>query len=364
MSVRCGWSGGREGGRRRRRSGNILTLGERPVAPLLRVVLVDDTGEQRLLAVRVGRLVAAELGAGGVEVAALGAAGDVGPPGRVLRAEALGAVEVAARAERDDDALDVRGVVAEVLPGLAARVLGERVVDGRHRGRGARVGHVVAELEEVLVAEGRVPVDLLPRGRRVVEGPADGEGDGLREVPDVRDRAEAEDGLELPDGGRVLGLHEGVDLVHDVVDAGDAVLRRELLDRVIPLRVLDLAVDHAGAGDGAPEGLGVRLDRERGQRARVAAAVEDPGGGGGVDVLDARELDFPGEHVEVGDDLLRGQVRQLIRRRRVERDAGAVVAVLQDDADAIEPLDELLDQAAVEMSNTQLDKSHLCYLAI
>lgn len=330
----------------------MLTLRERPVAPLLGVVLVDDAREQRLLALRIGRLVSAELGAGRVEVAALGAAGDVGPPGRVLRAEAFRAVVVAARAERQDDALDVRGVVAQVLPGLAARVLGQRAVDGGAGGRGARVGHVVAELEEVLVAVGRVPVDLLPGVRRVVEGPADGVGDGLGEVPDVLERAEAEDGLELLDRLLVPGLHEGVDLVHDVVDAGDAVLWRELLDRVIPLRILDLAVDHTGAGDGAPEGLGIRLFRKRGQRARVAAAVEDPGGGGGVDVIDARELGFPRKQVEVGDDLLRRQVRQLICRRRVERDACAVVAVLQDDADAIEPLDELLNQAAVEMSDT------------
>lgn len=284
----------------------FLTPRERPVAPLLGVVLVDDAREQRLLAARVRRLVAAELGAGRVEVAALGAAGGVGPPGRVLRAEALGAVVVAARAEREDDALDVRGVVAQVLPGLAARVLGQGAVDDGARRRDVRVGHVVAELEEVLVAVGRVPVDLLERVRRVVEGAADGVGDGLREVPDVLERAEAEDGLELPDGGRVPGLNEVVDLVHDVVDAGDAVLRRELLDRVIPLRVLDLAVNHAGARDSAPEGLGIRLGRERGQRARVAAAIENPGGRGGVDVLDARELGFPGEHVEVGDDLLRG----------------------------------------------------------
>ena len=77
-----------------------LTCRERPVAPLLRVVRVDDARDERFLAGGSSRLVGAELGAGGVEIASFGAVGRVGPPAGVLRAETRVAVVVAAWAER------------------------------------------------------------------------------------------------------------------------------------------------------------------------------------------------------------------------------------------------------------------------
>lgn len=60
-------------------------------------------------------------------------------------------------------------------------------------------------------------------------------------------------------------------------------------------------------------------------------------------------MDLSGEIIKVGNDLLRGEVTQFIRRRGVVRAAGPVVAVLQDNANAIELLHQVRDEAVVEM---------------
>ena len=81
----------------------------------------------------------------------------------VLRAEAVRAVVVAVGAQRQDDLLDVVGVVAEVRPGLAAGEVGEGVVHLGDVGGGVEVGDVGAEVPEVIGAVGGVPVQFLWR---------------------------------------------------------------------------------------------------------------------------------------------------------------------------------------------------------
>lgn len=181
----------------------------------------------------------------------------------MLRAEARRAVVVAALAQREHDALHVRRVVAQVLPPLAARVARELVVHLGVVGGRVDVRHVAAEVEEVLVCACWVPVDLLPRVGWVVEWAADGVGDCLGEISVILERCQAEDCLELVDGGAVLRSDEGVDLVDDVVDAGDGVLWAQELGWVVPLRVVELCVNRSTAGNAAVEGLAIRRDCKR-----------------------------------------------------------------------------------------------------
>ena len=115
-----------------------------------------------------------------VEVRAQGGVGRVGPVRGVLRAEAGGAVDGCAVAERDHVVFDVGGVVSEVGPGGAGGVGGEGVVGLRGVVGGGEVGDVGAEEPEVVGGVFRIPVELLPGVCWVGEGAANWEGVSTR----------------------------------------------------------------------------------------------------------------------------------------------------------------------------------------
>lgn len=131
---------------------------ESPVAPLLRVTCLKDAGDEGWACG--GRdLVDPLLGAGAVEVAAACGASDIGVESLVLGAEAGGAVDWnAGVTEREESLLHVIGVVSQVGPWLATAVFAELGVDCGDICGGIDVRDIVAELEKVLGAEGRVPI--------------------------------------------------------------------------------------------------------------------------------------------------------------------------------------------------------------
>jgi hypothetical protein len=218
---------------RRRGNAVVLALGKRPVAPLLGVVDLEDPRDQAWPRRR-RHLVHALLHARRVQVAPGVRVARVGPEAAVLRTEAYAAVVIAARAVRQDDVLDVVGVVTQVRPGLAIGVDCQLVVDGRDASRRVEVGHVAAKVKEIFGAERRIPTQLLPGAGWVVKGTTDGEGDGLREVADVLESLETKDLFKPLDAGLRVDGDEMVDLVDNGVDAGDAVLGSVGLDGVVP----------------------------------------------------------------------------------------------------------------------------------
>ena len=79
--------------------------------------------------------------------------GRIRPEGLVLRAKAVGAIQVVAHAvgsvDGQDDPLDILGVVTKAGPGLAVRKRGEGVVNRGDVFGGVEVGDVAAEVPEV-----------------------------------------------------------------------------------------------------------------------------------------------------------------------------------------------------------------------
>ena len=233
---------------RSRRDRIVFPGGKSPGAPLLRIIDLEDAGDE---AGPVGGsdLIGALFGAGAVEVAAVGGVGDVGVESLVLGAEAGRAVDGAGGAEGEEGLFDVLGVVAQVGPGFAVGVGAEDGVDGGDVGGGVEVGDVVAEVEEVLRAVRGVPVKLLPCFRGVIHRSPYWEGDCHGEITVIYQGLEAEQGLELIDSFGIVCSNEGVEFVDDIVDTRDAVLRSEFLDRSVPLGVGEYRMDHGATSN-------------------------------------------------------------------------------------------------------------------
>ena len=250
-------------------------LGEGPGAPLLRVVDLQNAGDEREAGG--GRdLVGALFGAGTVEVAAGSGVGRIGVEGLVLRAEAGCAVDRGAGADWEEGLFDVLGVVAEVGPSLAVAVFAEYGVDGCDVGGGIYVGDVGAEVEEVLGTVRRIPVKLLPCIGWIVHWPTDWECNRHGEVSVVRQRLEAEQCLKCVDRSGVVCSHQGIELIDDIVDTRDAVLGSELLDWSIPLRIGEHGMNYGATGYTAVQQVSVLLYRKCSLGTCQASSVQDP----------------------------------------------------------------------------------------
>ena len=173
-----------------------FSFGKSPFAPLLGVIDLEDTGDQRRSSCGCD-LIGALLGAGAVKVAARCRIAYIGIEGLVLGAKAGCAVDRDAVTEREERFFDVLGVITKVGPSLAITVVAEHGIDRRDAFRGIQVGNIGAEMEEILGAICRVPVELLPCVRRVVHWPPNWESNCHGEVSVVYQRLKAEKCLEL-----------------------------------------------------------------------------------------------------------------------------------------------------------------------
>ena len=319
---------------------------------MLGVICVYDTRDQRLLALRLGSLVRSEFRAGRIQIASFKPIGRVGPEACVLRAKAGAVVVVSARAQRQNDSLDVRSIITQILPSFSIGIVGKLVIDLSVIRWRVDIGDVVAEIKEILARSFGAPINFLPGARGVHEWTSNGEGNCLGKVSDIFQIAETEYVFQFLYGIILLRVDERVHLVDNIVDAGNAVLRRQQLDRVIPLGIVELTMDHAAARDSSIERVAILLDRKRRQRARVAAAIGDPGSTGRIDIINARQLYISSECFVVGNNLFRAKVYYFVGGRGVVRRAHAVITVFQNNADAVELPGELRYEAGIEMRIT------------
>ena len=167
-----------------------------PLAPLLRVVDLEDAGDQRRSCCR-RDLVGALFGAGAVEVAARCRVGWVGVEGLVLGAVARGAVDRDTVTGREERLFHVLGVIAEVGPRFAVTVLTEHGVDRRDVLGGIQVSDVGAEVEKVLRSVRRIPIEFLPCVRRIVHWPPNWKRKCHRKILVMCQGLKAENGLEF-----------------------------------------------------------------------------------------------------------------------------------------------------------------------
>lgn len=213
---------------------------------------------------------------------------------------------------------------------------GGRILDGGG-------GEVAAIFKECRVVECWIPVAPLPG--------ADTSSDGIGKVVVVGDAGHLEGILELgPERGVVVGDEDLVDDVRELLRQVHAVLGRVLGDGRVVLPVVVDGFGDARGGDGAPEDVGVASAQKGDKGAGVGAAVRDPGRGvrRQVEVLEAREDDVAGEEGRVGEGLVGGEEAQIGGGEVRGRDALAVVAVLEDDAQAARGLGELVDDALLQ----------------
>lgn len=193
----------------------------------------------------------------------------------MLGAETGRAVKVPAGTQGQYDALDIGCVLTQTGQRFAARVVVEGIVDGRQILRGG-VGDIAAEVEKVVAAVCRIPIQFLPGVCGIVEGTADGPGNGHGKVAVIGDSVETEEGLEVADRTGVVGLDEKVKGVDDGVEVADAVGRTELLYRGVPLRVGEDGMNDGARGDAAEEDIGIGYKGEGRLGSGEAAAVEYP----------------------------------------------------------------------------------------
>lgn len=163
---------------------------------------------------------------------------------------------------------------------------------------------------------------------------------------------------ELLEVGNLFLVAAKQDIVHNVrqlLRSLDTVLGCKVARRLQILPVVRDALWHARRRDGAPKDIRVDLARQRSDGGSIRAAVDDPGCllGRQIDVLETREGDVPSKVGRVGKGLLDGEEAQVLGGGRLCREAGAVVSVLHDDADAAEGLCKDRDDAMLEERDTR-----------
>ena len=115
-----------------------------------------------------------------------------------------------------------------------------------------------------------------------------------------------------------------------------------------PLWITEISLNDATARDARVQRVAICLHGERRQRAGVTATDENPWLMWCVDPLEAWNLCFQGKRLDIGQDLFRSQVGQLVGGRGVIRVAAAIVAGFQNNSEAIELLDQDLNNALLE----------------
>ena len=252
-----------------------LSFRKSPFAPLLGIIDLEDTGDQRRS--RCGcDLIGALFGAGAVKVAARCRIAYIGIEGLVLGAKARCAVYRDTITEWEERFFDVLGVVTKVGPSLAITVVTEHGIDRRDAFRGIQVGNIGAEMEEILGAICRVPVKLLPRVGWIVHWPPNRESNRHGEVSVVYQRLKAEQCLELRYRLGVVCSNQCIELVDDVIDTRDAVLGSEFLNRSVPLRIGEHRMNDGATGNTAIQQVAILLNRERSLSPRQASTIQDP----------------------------------------------------------------------------------------
>jgi hypothetical protein len=201
------------------------------------------------------------------------------------------------------------------------------------QGRGCDVPAVLAKRR---VIDFGVPITVLPV--------ADPVGEDVREVVVVGEGCEAERGFQLVDQGGVLRHEDRVGDIDQFLLGGDAGWGPVFAERLVVAPVVPEGVGHTRGGDAAPPVLRVQLAEEGHKAAAVRAAVGEVGdvGGGEVEVFEAFEDDVFGEIRLIGQGLVGCQEAEILGGEVWRWEAGAVVAVLEHNTDAVCGFDHLM----------------------
>ena len=285
-----------------------LALRKRPFTPLLGVVDLEDAGDQGRSS-RGCDLICALFRAGAVKVAAICGIRRIGIESLILRAKASCAVDRDTGTEREECLFHVLSVISKVGPRFAIAVFTEHSVDRCDVCRGIQISDIGAERKEILGTVCLIPIKLLPCIRRIIHWPTEWESNCHREISVVCHRLKAEDCLEFNYRFSVVCSKECIKLVDDVIDTCNAVLRSELLDWSVPLRIGEHGMNYGATSNAAVEQASVLLDRECSLGSCQTSSVQDPGSTRCRQIaFDAREGGMSGEVCIVRNCLLGSQV--------------------------------------------------------
>ena len=190
--------------------------------------------------------------------------------------------------------LDIVSVIAEVGPRLAIGVFAELGVYCGDVGGSINIGDVIAKVEEVCVAIGRVPIEFLPRYiistsidrflknhyspsiRWVIHGTPEWKGDCHGEITIICESLEAEDGFEFIDRFLVICSDQCVEFVDNGIDTRNAVLRSVFLNWCIPLGISEHCMYDSATSDSSVKQVSILLYGEGSLSSRQTSSVQYP----------------------------------------------------------------------------------------